>query len=452
MSDAKQTLTTLMKNVETTNPNEPEFLQAVKELGDTLLPLWEKRPELLNTLRVMSEPERVISFRVIWEDDKGELHMNKGYRVQFNSCIGPYKGGLRFHPTVNLSVLKFLGFEQTIKNALTTLPIGGGKGGSNFNPKGRSDKEIMRFCQAFMLGLHRHIGSNVDVPAGDIGVGGREIGYLYGAYKQLANVTTPGVLTGKPKECGGSNIRPEATGRGVVYLTKFYLDKVGKEMAGKSCIISGSGNVAQYTLHTLLHYKAKVLTLSDSSGYIYDPEGITAKGLEFVQNLKNVKRGRISEYLTFNPKATYVAKSVWDGEFKEADFAFPCATQNEINLAQATTLINNGISLLAEGANMPCSIAAITAFQAAKVAFLPAKAANAGGVAVSALEMSQNSLRMSWSSDEVDEKLQGIMKSILQQIWDASEMLGSPGDLVLGANAAGFLKVAAAMKQQGLVY
>jgi glutamate dehydrogenase (NADP+) len=394
------------------------------------------------------EPERTILFRVPWLDDKGEIQVNRGYRVEFNSAIGPYKGGLRFHPSVNLSILKFLGFEQTFKNSLTTLPMGGGKGGSDFDPKGKSDNEVMKFCQSFMTELCRHIGPDTDVPAGDIGVGGREIGYMFGQYKRIRNEFT-GVLTGKGRNWGGSLIRPEATGYGTVYFAKEMLATKNDSFKGKIVAVSGSGNVAQYATEKATQLGAKVVTLSDSEGYIYDSEGISADKLAFVMELKNVKRGRISEYASKYPSAKFVAgKRPWE---VKVDIALPCATQNELNEAEAKALISNGVKCVAEGANMPTTPEAITAFQAAKVQFAPGKASNAGGVATSGLEMSQNSLRLSWTAEEVDSKLHGIMVSIHTACVQYGKEADGTIDYVKGANIAGFVKVADSMIDQGLV-
>lgn len=446
----KQSIKDFISQVEKLNPNEPEFLQAVTEVAETVIPFIEENEKYQNKklLERMVEPERTILFRVPWTDDKGEIQVNKGYRIQFNSAIGPYKGGLRFHPTVNLSILKFLGFEQTFKNSLTTLPMGGGKGGSNFDPKGKSDAEIMRFCQSFMTELARHIGPDTDVPAGDIGVGAREIGYLFGQYKRLRNEFT-GVLTGKGRSYGGSLIRPEATGYGNVYFAKNMLETRGESFKGKTVVISGSGNVAQYAAEKAMQFGGKVVTFSDSSGYIYDEEGINDEKLAFVMELKNEKRGRISEYVDKYPGAKYVdGKRPWE---VKCDIALPCATQNELNGEEANTLIKNGAICVGEGANMPCTPEAIEAFQKAKILFSPGKASNAGGVATSGLEMSQNSLRLSWTSAEVDEKLHTIMNDIHA----ACVKYGKDGDgyvdYVKGANIAGFVKVADAMLAQGVV-
>ncbi|MDC8000928.1 NADP-specific glutamate dehydrogenase [Aequorivita todarodis] len=446
----KQSIKDFISEVEKLNPNEPEFLQAVTEVAETVIPFIEKNEKYANKklLERMVEPERTILFRVPWTDDKGEIHVNKGYRVQFNSAIGPYKGGLRFHPSVNLSILKFLGFEQTFKNSLTTLPMGGGKGGSNFDPKGKSDNEVMRFCQSFMTELSKHIGPDTDVPAGDIGVGGREIGFMFGQYKRIRNEFT-GVLTGKGRSYGGSLIRPEATGYGNVYFAKNMLATRGESFKGKTVVISGSGNVAQYAAEKAMEFGGKVVTFSDSSGYIYDSEGIDAEKLAFVMDLKNERRGRISEYTKIYTGAIYVeGKRPWE---VKCDIALPCATQNELNGEEAQILLNNGCICVGEGANMPCTPEAIEAFQKAKILFSPGKASNAGGVATSGLEMSQNSLRLSWTAAEVDEKLHSIMNDIHA----ACVQYGREGDgyvdYVKGANIAGFVKVADAMLAQGVV-
>ncbi|MCI6479637.1 MAG: NADP-specific glutamate dehydrogenase [Candidatus Treponema excrementipullorum] len=438
------------ESVQAKNSTEPEFLQAVQEVLESLEPVVDKMPELETyaVLERMVEPERVIMFRVPWTDDAGKVHVNRGFRVQFNSAIGPYKGGIRFHPSVNLSILKFLGFEQVFKNSLTTLPMGGGKGGSDFDPHGKSDAEVMRFCQSFMTELNRHIGADTDVPAGDIGVGGREVGYMFGQYKRLRNEFT-GVLTGKALTFGGSLIRPEATGYGVVYFAQNMLAVKNKTLDGMVCAVSGSGNVAQFCVEKLLQLGAKPVTMSDSSGFIYDPDGITEEKLEFVKELKNVKRGRIKEYAEKYPSATYTAGArPWS---VKCDCAFPCATQNELNEEEAKALIANGVMLVAEGANMPSTPEAIAAFQKASVMFAPGKASNAGGVATSGLEMSQNSIRLSWSREEVDEKLKSIMKNIHDNAYAAAKEFGVEGNYVVGANIAGFLKVAKAMMAQGVV-
>lgn len=438
------------ESVQAKNSTELEFLQAVQEVLESLEPVVDKMPELETyaVLERMVEPERVIMFRVPWTDDAGKVHVNRGFRVQFNSAIGPYKGGIRFHPSVNLSILKFLGFEQVFKNSLTTLPMGGGKGGSDFDPHGKSDAEVMRFCQSFMTELNRHIGADTDVPAGDIGVGGREVGYMFGQYKRLRNEFT-GVLTGKALTFGGSLIRPEATGYGVVYFAQNMLAVKNKTLDGMVCAVSGSGNVAQFCVEKLLQLGAKPVTMSDSSGFIYDPDGITEEKLEFVKELKNVKRGRIKEYAEKYPSATYTAGArPWS---VKCDCAFPCATQNELNEEEAKALIANGVMLVAEGANMPSTPEAIAAFQKASVMFAPGKASNAGGVATSGLEMSQNSIRLSWSREEVDEKLKSIMKNIHDNAYAAAKEFGVEGNYVVGANIAGFLKVAEAMMAQGVV-
>lgn len=446
----------LMEEVKSKNPAQPEFHQAVYEVVSSLELVLEKHPEYRATkiLERIIEPERVIMFRVPWVDDNGDVQVNRGYRIEMNSAIGPYKGGLRFHPSVNLGILKFLAFEQVFKNSLTTLPMGGGKGGSDFDPKGKSDGEVMRFCQAFMSELFRHIGPNTDIPAGDIGVGGREIGYLFGQYKKLRNEFT-GVLTGKGLGWGGSLIRPEATGYGAVYFASEMLSTRGETLEGKICLVSGSGNVAQYTVQKINELGGKVVTLSDSGGYIYDEEGINDEKLAFVMELKNVKRGRIKEYVEKYPNAVYTPTDanldynpLWN---HKADCAFPSATQNEINGKDAQNLIDNGVYVVSEGANMPTTIEGIDIFLENKILFGPGKAANAGGVAVSGLEMSQNSLRFAWSREEVDTKLQNIMKSIHKTCMDASEAYGTPGNYVNGANIGGFLKVANAMMDQGIV-
>jgi len=432
------------------NPNEPEYLQAVQEVAETVIPFIENNPKYKGKMLLerMIEPERTLMFRVPWVDDKGQTQVNRGYRVEFNSAIGPYKGGLRFHPTVNLSILKFLGFEQTFKNSLTTLPMGGGKGGSDFDPKGKSDLEVMRFTQAFMSELFRHIGANTDVPAGDIGVGGREIGFLFGQYKKLRNEFT-GVLTGKSMSFGGSLIRPEATGYGAVYFAQHMLNTKGDSFEGKTVVISGSGNVAQYATEKATQLGAKVVTLSDSNGYIYDADGIDADKLAFVMDLKNVKRGRIKEYVAKYPNAKY-----FEGEKPwgvTCDIALPCATQNELNEAQAKTLIANGTICVAEGANMPTTPEGIEVFQKAGILYSPGKASNAGGVATSGLEMSQNSLRFNWSREEVDQKLHQIMSDIHASCVKYGTKEDGSVDYVLGANIAGFVKVADAMLDQGVV-
>ncbi|MEO0072592.1 MAG: NADP-specific glutamate dehydrogenase [candidate division WOR-3 bacterium] len=437
-----------MDYVKTKHPNEPEFHQAVYEVVSSIMPVVESTPKYQKAkiLERIIEPERVIIFRVPWVDDKGEIHVNIGYRVEMNSAIGPYKGGLRFHPSVNLSILKFLAFEQIFKNALTTLPMGGGKGGSDFDPKGKSDNEVMNFCQSFMNELYRHIGPNTDVPAGDIGVGAREIGFLFGQYKRLRNEFT-GVLTGKNPKWGGSLIRPEATGYGLVYFTQEMLKTKGISLEGKVITVSGSGNVAQYTVEKCLEFGGKVVTLSDSDGTVYDPEGITREKLDFVMELKNVKRGRIKEYAE-KFKCQYLpGKRPWG---IKCDIAFPCATQNEIDGNDAKELVKNGCICVAEGANMPSTPEAIEVFINAKILYGPGKAANAGGVAVSGLEMAQNSLHLSWTREEVDNKLQGIMKAIHEQCVEYGKEAGYINYLK-GANIAGFIKVADAMIDQGVV-
>ena len=438
------------EQVQAKNGHESEYLQAVQEVLESLEPVVEKMPELEanSILERIVEPERVIMFRVPWMDDSGKVQVNRGFRVQYNSAIGPYKGGIRFHPSVNLSILKFLGFEQVFKNSLTTLPMGGGKGGADFDPRGKSDAEVMRFCQSFMTELYRHIGADTDVPAGDIGVGAREVGYMFGQYKRICNEFT-GVFTGKGLQFGGSLIRPEATGYGCVYFAQNMLAVKGEDFKGKVCTVSGSGNVAQFCVEKLIQLGAKPVTLSDSSGFIYDPDGIDAEKLAFVKELKNVKRGRIKEYADKYPSATYTeGQRPWS---VKCDCAFPCATQNELNGDEAKALIANGVKLVAEGANMPSTPDAVTAFQGAGVMFAPGKASNAGGVATSGLEMSQNSIRMSWSREEVDEKLKGIMKNIHDNAYAAAKQFGMEGNYVAGANIAGFLKVAQAMIAQGVV-
>lgn len=445
-----------MDMVKAKNPNEPEFHQAVYEVTESLTLVLDRHPEYRNAkiLERIVEPERVIMFRVPWMDDRGEVQVNRGFRIEMNSAIGPYKGGLRFHPSVNLGILKFLAFEQVFKNSLTTLPMGGGKGGSDFDPKGKSDNEVMRFCQSFMSELFRHIGPDTDVPAGDIGVGGREIGYLFGQYKKLRNEFT-GVLTGKGLQWGGSLIRPEATGYGAVYFAAEMLGTRGETLKGKTCLVSGSGNVAQYTIEKINHLGGKAVTLSDSSGYIYDEAGIDDKKLKFVMELKNVRRGRIKEYADAFKSATYIpvnekldSNPLWN---HKAHCAFPSATQNEINGKDAANLVRNGVYVVAEGANMPTTIDGISTFIDAKILYGPGKAANAGGVATSGLEMSQNSMRLSWSREEVDNRLHQIMKNIHQACYETSEKFGTKGNYVNGANIAGFLKVANAMLDQGLV-
>ncbi|OBQ56999.1 NADP-specific glutamate dehydrogenase [Tamlana sp. s12] len=432
------------------NGHEPEFLQAVEEVAETVIPYIVENDIYYgkNILLRMVEPERVIMFRVCWVDDDGEIQVNRGYRIQMNSAIGPYKGGLRFHPTVNLSILKFLAFEQVFKNSLTTLPMGGGKGGSDFDPKGKSDNEIMRFCHAFMGELFRHIGHNTDVPAGDIGVGAREVGYLFGMYKKISNGFT-GVLTGKGMSWGGSLIRPEATGYGTVYFAQKMLETKGWDIAGKSCVISGSGNVAQYAAEKVLQLGGKVLTMSDSSGYIYDADGIDTKKLAHIMDLKNIKRARIKAYLEAYPHAKFVpGKTPWE---VKCDVALPCATQNELHENDAEILLKNGCVCVAEGANMPSTKGAIAAFHKAKILFAPGKASNAGGVATSGLEMTQNSLRFKWTRDEVDNKLKDIMTDIHKSCIEYGTDKDGYVDYVRGANIAGFVKVADAMLAQGIV-
>ncbi|MFA6032841.1 MAG: NADP-specific glutamate dehydrogenase [Myxococcota bacterium] len=446
----------LMAMVKDRNLGEVEFHQAVQEVTESLDSVLEKHPEYRNAkiLERMVEPERLISFRVAWHDDQGEIQINRGFRIQMNSAIGPYKGGLRFHPSVNQGILKFLAFEQVFKNSLTTLPMGGGKGGSDFDPKGKSDNEVMRFCQAFMVELFRHIGNDTDVPAGDIGVGGREIGYLFGMYKKLRNEFT-GVLTGKGLSWGGSLVRPEATGYGCVYFASEMLATRNDSLKGKTCLVSGSGNVAQYTVEKITQLGGKAVTLSDSGGFINDPEGITPDKLKYVMDLKNVRRGRISEYADKFKSATYtVVKAgidhnpLWD---IKADCAFPSATQNEINEKDAVNLVRNGVFVIGEGANMPTTNEGVKVFLDAKILYAPGKAANAGGVATSGLEMSQNSMRLRWNGEEVDGRLREIMHNIHKSCIDAAATYGSPGNYVHGANIAGFLKVAGAMIDQGLV-
>ena len=442
-------ITGFLREIEKRNSHEPEFMQAVKEVAEDLIPYIIKQDIYhgKNILMRMCEPERVLMFRVNWVDDKGEIRVNRGYRIEMNSAIGPYKGGLRFHPSVNLSILKFLAFEQVFKNSLTTLPMGGGKGGSDFDPKNKSDSEVMRFCQSFMTELFRHIGPNTDIPAGDIGVGGREIGYMFGQYKRLKNEFT-GVLTGKGVSWGGSLIRPEATGYGTVYFAEDMLNYEGNSLKGKTVTISGSGNVAQYAAEKCLHLGAKVLTMSDSNGFIFDKDGINEDKLKHIMFLKNVKRSRISEYLKKYPNASYMRdKKPWG---IKCDVALPCATQNELDHIDAKNLIENGCYCVAEGANMPCTIKAISEFKLNKIFYAPGKASNAGGVAVSGLEMAQNSLRYSWSREEVDEKLKQIMINIHRSCLE----YGKEKDYInygKGANISSFIKVADAMLAQGVV-
>ena len=449
MSFSNKYIASVYEAVEKRNAGEAEFLQAVREVLETIEPVIEKRPDLqaAGVVERIVEPERFIQFRVSWVDDSGKVQVNRGFRVQFNSAIGPYKGGLRLHPSVNASVIKFLGFEQIFKNSLTGLPMGGGKGGSDFDPKGKSDMEIMRFCQSFMTELSKHIGADTDVPAGDIGVGGREIGYMFGQYKRLANEFT-GVLTGKGLTYGGSLARTEATGYGLCYFVREMLAAKGDSFKGKTVVISGSGNVAIYATQKATELGGKVVALSDSSGYVYDPNGIN---LDVVKQIKEVERLRISEYAKRVSGATFTpgCSGIWT---VKCDIALPCATQNEIDASSAEILVKNGCKLVAEGANMPSTPEAIECFQSNGVMFGPAKAANAGGVATSGLEMSQNSLRLSWSFEEVDAKLDDIMKGIYKAAYDASVEYGCPGNLVAGANIAGFLKVAEAMKAQGVAY
>jgi glutamate dehydrogenase (NADP+) len=446
----------VMAGVKAKNPAEPEFHQAVQEVFESLRPALQKHAEFRSAriLERMVEPERVLMFRVPWFDDQGNVQVNRGFRIQMNSAIGPYKGGLRFHPSVNLGILKFLAFEQVFKNSLTTLPMGGGKGGSDFDPKGKSDNEVMRFAQSFMTELWRHIGPDTDVPAGDIGVGGREIGFLFGQYKRLANQFT-GVLTGKGLNWGGSLIRPEATGYGCVYFAAEMMKSRKESLEGKLCLVSGSGNVSQYTIEKLLDLGAKPITASDSDGVIFDPDGINREKLAWIIGLKNERRGRIREYADRYKSAVFMPTDVkldhnplWN---IRADCAFPSATQNEIGMRDAANLLKNGVKLVAEGANMPSTLEATKMFLEAKILYGPAKAANAGGVATSGLEMAQNSMRLSWTREEVDHRLHQIMVAIHQNCFETAEAYGTPGNLVNGANIAGFLKVAHAMMDQGLV-
>ncbi len=446
----------LIAEVKAKNPAEPEFHQAVTEVAESLDLVLEQRPEYRSAriLERIIEPERVLMFRVPWQDDQGKVRINRGFRIQMNSAIGPYKGGLRFHPSVTLGILKFLAFEQVFKNSLTTLPMGGGKGGSDFDPKGKSDNEVMRFCQSFMSELFRHIGPDTDVPAGDIGVGGREIGFLFGQYKRLRNEFS-GVLTGKALNWGGSLIRPEATGYGAVYFAAEMLATKGQTLEGKTCLVSGSGNVAQYTVEKLLQLGAKPVTLSDSSGFIHDPAGITVDKLKFLLDLKNVRRGRIEEYTREFKGAVYTPidskldyNPLWA---VKAQCAFPSATQNEINGNDAKNLLKNGVYVVSEGANMPTNLDGVNAFIGAGILYGPGKAANAGGVATSGLEMSQNSMRLAWTREEVDNRLHLIMKSIHSACRETAERFGTPGNYVNGANIAGFLKIADSMLDQGLV-
>ncbi|MEJ6562840.1 MAG: NADP-specific glutamate dehydrogenase [Euryarchaeota archaeon] len=437
------------------DPNQPEFHQAVWEVLESLEPVVEQHPEYKSIIERVVEPDRLIHFRVPWVDDAGNIHVNRGYRIQFNGAIGPYKGGLRFHPSVNASILKFLAFEQIFKNSLTGLPMGGGKGGADFNPKGRSDGEVMRFCQSFMMELWRHIGHNCDVPAGDIGVGGREIGYMFGMYKKLQNEFQAGVLTGKGLSYGGSLVRPEATGYGLVYFAREMLATQGKSFDGATVAISGSGNVAQFACEKVLDLGGKPVTMSDSSGFIHDSEGIDREKLAWIMDLKNARRGRISEYVTKFSSATFTpsapepsSNELWG---VNVDVALPCATQNEVNGAEAQMLVDNKVIAVAEGANMPCTPEAVEIFQKSGVMFAPGKASNAGGVATSGLEMSQNSLRYGWTREEVDAKLDSIMINIHKNAAETAAKYGRPGDYVFGANVAGFLKIAEAMTAQGVV-
>ena len=437
------------------DPDQPEFHQAVKEVLESLEPVLEENPEYISIVERVVEPERLIHFRVPWVDDAGNTQVNRGFRIQFNGAIGPYKGGLRFHPSVNASILKFLAFEQIFKNSLTGLPMGGGKGGSDFDPKGKSDAEVMRFCQSFMMELWRHIGQDCDVPAGDIGVGGREIGYMFGMYTRLQNEFQGGVLTGKGLSYGGSLIRPEATGYGLVYFAREMLATKGKSFEGAVVSISGSGNVAQFACEKVLDLGGKPVTFSDSSGFIHDPDGIDREKLAWVMDLKNNRRGRISEYAKQYPSATFTASApepssnaLWG---VDVDVALPCATQNELNGEEAKMLVANNVIAVGEGANMPCTPEAVEVFQEAGVLFAPGKASNAGGVATSGLEMSQNSLRLAWTREEVDQRLEGIMVNIHKNAFETAKKYGREGDYVFGANVAGFLKVAEAMIAQGVV-
>jgi glutamate dehydrogenase (NADP+) len=448
------TMKSVYDSVLARDPDQPEFHQAVEEVLDSLGPVIEANPGYIEVVRGMVEPERVIQFRVPWYDDDGDLHVNRGFRVQFNSAIGPYKGGLRFHPSVNLSILKFLGFEQVFKNSLTGLPMGGGKGGSDFDPKGKSDAEVRRFCQSFMMELWRHIGADLDVPAGDIGVGGREIGFLFGMYRKLANEFT-GVLTGKGRSYGGSRIRPEATGYGLVYFAREMLATKDKSFDGATVAISGSGNVAQFACEKVIELGGKPVTMSDSSGYIHDPSGIDREKLDWIMDLKNNRRGRMKEYAGHFDGVDYTESKpepnlnqLWS---TKVDVALPCATQNEVNGDEAKTLVDGGVIAVAEGANMPCTPDAVDCFLSNGVLFAPGKASNAGGVATSGLEMSQNSLRMSWSREEVDQKLEDIMVNIHKNAHETAERYGMPGNYVAGANIAGFLKVAESTMAQGIL-
>jgi glutamate dehydrogenase (NADP+) len=445
-----KSISDFIESVAQKNPNEPEFMQAVKEVAETVIPFIEENKKYQNKMLLerMVESDRILIFRVVWIDDKGETQVNRGYRIQMNSAIGPYKGGIRFHPSVNLSILKFLAFEQTFKNSLTTLPMGGGKGGADFDPKGKSDNEVMRFCQAFMTELAKHIGADTDVPAGDIGVGAREVGYMFGQYKRLRNEFT-GVLTGKGISFGGSLIRPEATGYGAVYFAQSMLGTKGENLAGKTVVVSGSGNVAQYAVEKAIQMDAKVVTMSDSGGYIYDQDGIDATKLAHIMEIKNERRGRISDYLIQYPNAKFIAdKRPWE---VPCDVALPCATQNELNQEEASLLVANGCICVTEGANMPSTPEAILIFQKAQLLFSPGKASNAGGVATSGLEMSQNSLRLSWTAEEVDQKLKAIMLNIHASCVKHGKDASGYVDYVKGANIAGFVKVADAMLAQGVV-
>lgn len=449
MSEMQKYVEDVLSLVKQRDPDQPEFYNTVREVFTSIVPFLEKNPQYKaeKMLERMIEPERIVTFRVVWQDDKNETHINRGYRVQMNSAIGPYKGGLRFHPSVNLSILKFLAFEQVFKNSLTSLPIGGGKGGSDFDPKGKSDNEVMKFCQAFMTELYRHIGPHVDVPAGDIGVGGREIGYLFGQYKRIRDAYDSAVLTGKGLTYGGSLTRTEATGYGLLYFVKNMLDDKNDTLQGKTVSVSGSGNVAIYAIQKAQEFGAKVVTCSDSNGYVYDPNGIN---VNTVKDIKEVHRGRIAEYVKYHPTAEYHegCRGVWS---VKCDIALPCATQGELDLESAKHLVDNGCKLVAEGANMPSTLEAIDYFLENKILFGPAKAANAGGVAVSALEMSQNSERLSWTFEEVDDRLKGIMANIYKNAKKNAVDFGDPDNLVMGANIAGFKKVAEAMRAQGLV-
>jgi glutamate dehydrogenase (NADP+) len=452
----EESMADILQLIKNRDPGEREFHQAVYEVVESVKPVLDRSPEYRKAavMERITEPERVILFRVPWQDDQGQVRVNRGFRIEMNSAIGPYKGGLRFHPSVNLSILKFLAFEQVFKNALTTLAMGGGKGGSDFDPKGKSDAEVMRFCQSFMTELARHIGPNTDIPAGDIGVGAREIGFLFGQYKRLRNEFT-GVLTGKSLGWGGSLIRPEATGYGSVYFASEMLTTLNDNLEGKVCLVSGSGNVAQYTAEKIIELGGKVVTMSDSSGYIYDEEGIDRGKLDFVMRLKNTRRGRIQEYIDKYSEASYTEADgtldynpLWD---HKADCAFPSATQNEINGKDAANLVKNGVKLVCEGANMPSTPEAIAVFLDNKLLYAPGKASNAGGVAVSGLEMAQNSMRLSWPREEVDDRLKIIMKSIHSTCLDAAAEYGHPGNYMMGANIAGFVKVVNAMLDQGVV-